>query len=138
MLVSESSSTCQPTRSWICRRTSPIMMIKMILSRAGLASRSMLIGQPRMLPAICVKGHNRSYRGHNSIMDMLSASEAWHALVPDRPLGDEKALRSTFDRLDLDGSGKIDRHELKQALLQVAEPLPGAIAGRAQKCATLP
>jgi len=126
MLVSEFSSTW-PTDALLdfCRRTSPIMMIKMILSRAGLASRSMLIGQPRMLPAICVIGHNRSYRGHNSIMDMLSASEAWHALVPDRPLGDEKALRSTFDRLDLDGSGKIDRHELKQALLQVTEPFTG-------------
>lgn len=61
----------------------------------------------------------RTYRGHNRIEDMLTASEAWHALVPTRPLNDEQALRDAFARLDLDGSGKIDARELKEALLQM-------------------
>ena len=47
----------------------------------------------------------------------MSASEAWHSLAPNRPLNDEAALRETFTRLDLDGSGKIDAYELRTALL---------------------
>jgi hypothetical protein len=53
----------------------------------------------------------RQYRGHNSIDDMMSASEAWHSVVPDRRLGDERSLREAFDKLDLSGSGKIGKFE---------------------------
>ena len=67
----------------------------------------------------------RSYRGHNRIEDIMSASEAWHSLAPNRTLNDEKALRETFTRLDLDGSGKIDAFELRTALL-VRASLPSA------------
>ena len=59
----------------------------------------------------------RPYRGHNRIEDIMSASEAWHSLAPNCPLNDEAALRETFTRLDLDGSGKIDAYELRTALL---------------------
>ena len=49
--------------------------------------------------------------------DLLSASAAWHSLSPDRALNDEQSLRTAFDKLDLDGSGKIDTSELRHALL---------------------
>jgi len=35
------------------------------------------------------------------------------------PPGDEAALRVAFNNLDLDGSGKIDKYELKSALLAI-------------------
>ena len=64
----------------------------------------------------------QTYRSKsNSIADLLSASEAWHALSPERPLNDEHALRTTFDRLDLNGSGKLDAYDVKQALLQMQQ-----------------
>ncbi|EOD16579.1 hypothetical protein EMIHUDRAFT_194755 [Emiliania huxleyi CCMP1516] len=39
------------------------------------------------------------------------ASDAWHLLRPERKLGDLAALRESFDKLDLDNSGKIDLDE---------------------------
>jgi len=62
----------------------------------------------------------RTYRGHNRIEDMLTASEAWHSLVPERPLGSDAALQDAFAKLDLDGNGHLDARELKQALLCAA------------------
>ena len=54
---------------------------------------------------------SRGYREHNSMECLLSASEDWHRLVPDRILDDEASLRAAFDKLDLDGNGKIDAFE---------------------------
>ena len=52
---------------------------------------------------------------------MLTASEAWHSLKPNRSLNDPDALRSTFRKLDLDGNGKIDAEELRVALLDMQD-----------------
>lgn len=79
----------------------------------GLSGRAVLSRPPASLAIIATRG----YRGYNRIEDMMTASESWHNLEPTRPLGDEAALRAAFDRLDLDGSGKIDKSELRSALL---------------------
>ena len=63
----------------------------------------------------------RAYRCHNRIDDVLSASEAWHALAPYQSPHDTAALRETFKRLNLDGSGKIHAYELRMALLEVRQ-----------------
>lgn len=62
--------------------------------------------QPRVSLDPCLNPV-RHYRGHNCMDDILSVSEAWHSLVPERKLDDEGALRAAFDKLDLDGSGKV-------------------------------
>ena len=60
----------------------------------------------------------------------MSASEAWHALDPNRALDDETALRRTFDKLDLDGNGVIDASELRVALISaLGVPPAGSFAG---------
>ena len=46
--------------------------------------------------------------------------QAWHSLVPERPLGSDAALQDAFAKLDLDGNGHLDARELKQALLCAA------------------
>ena len=60
----------------------------------------------------------RCYGDYHSIDDMMTASEAWHSLEPDRLLNDEYSLRQAFVRLDLDGNGKIDASELRVALMK--------------------
>lgn len=85
-------------------------------SRAALPPMRQATLRPAMPRSALVGGACRAYRGHNSMDDILSASEAWHSLAPDRPLGDEAALRASFDLIDLNGNGKIDAYELKMAL----------------------
>ena len=46
--------------------------------------------------------------------------QAWHSLVPERPLSSDAALQDAFAKLDLDGNGHLDARELKQALLCAA------------------
>lgn len=54
------------------------------------------------------------------------ASEAWHSLIPERKLNDEAALKQAFMMLDLDGNGRIDRGELRMALIGLnGMPSPG-------------
>ena len=55
----------------------------------------------------------RRYGDYHCVEDMMTASEAWHSLEPDRKLDDAEALRRTFVKLDLDGNGKIDRNEVR-------------------------
>ena len=58
--------------------------------------------------------------------ELLSASEAWHLLMPERRLNSESELRRTFAKLDLDGNGKIDPGELRIALIALnGMPSPG-------------
>lgn len=77
-------------------------------------------------------GYARHYNESNSIDDLLSASAAWHSLVPDRQLADEAALRAAFKKLDLNGNGVIEAFELKQALLSgsMKDAAPELIASR--------
>ena len=59
-------------------------------------------------------------RGYNEAFSMeclYKASKDWHKLVPDRTLNDEAALRAAFDKLDLNGNGKIDAFECVSATL---------------------
>ena len=51
---------------------------------------------------------------------MRAHKQAWHSLVPERPLGSDAALQDAFKKLDLDGNGHLDAQELKQALLCAA------------------
>jgi hypothetical protein len=90
----------------------------MLIARRSLLTRAKAV-LPRVLVAVSPTTNSiRSYRGYNRIEDMLDASEAWHALARTRRLNNEQALKGTFDRIDLDASGKIDRYELREALLQ--------------------
>jgi len=58
--------------------------------------------------------------------ELLSASEAWHLLMPERRLNSESELRRTFATLDLNGDGKIDPGELRIALIALnGMPSPG-------------
>jgi len=59
----------------------------------------------------------RSYGDYHSVEDMLTASDAWHSLVPERILNDPDELWRTFNKLDLDGNGKISASELCVALI---------------------
>jgi hypothetical protein len=97
-------------------------MIRSIGRLTSLAPRLSMC--PRASPALIQTV--RSYREHNSIECLMSASEAWHSLVPQRQLNDEMSLRRAFERLDLDGNGKIDRSELRIALIALnGMPAPG-------------
>lgn len=60
----------------------------------------------------------RYYRGMNRIEDMMSASEAWQAAsgLESGEISDV-SLRAAFKRIDLNGNGVIEQHELKAALL---------------------
>jgi len=89
---------------------------QMIARCAALRAMSQLVA-PRARAALVPAAHMRRYGDYHSIEDMLSASDAWHSLVPDRLLNDEAALRNTFVKLDLDGNGKIDASELRMALI---------------------
>jgi len=67
---------------------------------------------------ISVTNSYRSYRGVNRIEDMLSASEAWHvASALDKDDTSEKSLRAAFARIDTNGNGVIEPHELRAAIL---------------------
>ena len=77
--------------------------------------------------ALAQRSFARSYNEYNSIDCLLGASQAWHSLAPKRALNDEQALRETFARLDLDGSGKINKDELREALLMKSAPSAPAL-----------
>jgi len=80
-------------------------------------------------------GFVRHYNESNSIEDLLSASQAWHSLIPERKLGDDTALRAAFNKLDLNGNGLIEAFELKQALLSGAmkDAAPELVDSRAEE-----
>ena len=61
-------------------------------------------------------GGTRRYRGQNCMKDIMSASAAWQNLTG--KAANDGALRTAFDKLDLDKSGKIDASELKLALVE--------------------
>jgi Ca2+-binding EF-hand superfamily protein len=60
----------------------------------------------------------RHYRIENRIEDMLSASEAWQAAsgLESGEISDV-TLRAAFKRIDTNGNGVIEKHELQAALL---------------------
>jgi len=75
------------------------------------------LSRPAVLSPLVVHAQ-RSYRGMNRIEDMMSASEAWQAAsgLESGEISD-MSLRAAFKRIDLNGNGVIEQHELKAALL---------------------
>jgi hypothetical protein len=68
--------------------------------------------------SVLTQREGRYYRGMNRIEDMMSASEAWQAAsgLESGEISDV-SLRAAFKRIDLNGNGVIEQHELKAALL---------------------
>jgi len=73
--------------------------------------------RPAMV-SVLTQREGRYYRGMNRIEDMMSASEAWQAAsgLESGEISDV-SLRAAFKRIDLNGNGVIEQHELKAALL---------------------